>query len=123
MVRDLLSLPHHDAVELKGADHRWRLHGVPAVPYQCDASAHVRFRPIWRFQSLCAWLWHYAGHQLHLRGPSSRGPDVVSGYRWSGQSRRGDEGHMGELSVRKFHNQISPPTIHEAQDTVHNTRE
>src|SRR3546814_16370056 len=118
MVRDLLSLPHHDAVELKGADHRWRLHGVPAVPYQCDASAHVRFRPIWRFQSLCAWLWHHAGHQPPLRGPYSRGPDVVPGYRWIGQSRRRDEGPTVELLVPTFLHPISTPPHYSPLETV-----
>src|SRR3546814_15088431 len=87
-----------------------------------DASARVRFRPIWRFQSLCAWLWHHAGHQPHLRGPYSRGPDVVPGYRWIGQSRPGDAGHIGELSCRQFSPPLSHPTSPAALDSVPDPR-
>jgi stage V sporulation protein R len=77
------------------ADHRWRLHGIPARAHQRGLPAGLRRPPLLGHQPLRARLRHPAGSQARLRGPHGRRPALVPrhrrqcGYAWHLEDRVG----------------------------------
>ncbi|MGY4285721.1 spore cortex formation protein SpoVR/YcgB (stage V sporulation) [Bradyrhizobium sp. LM2.7] len=92
-----------------GSAHRRQLPRIPAIPHQRGVPARIRRSALLGLQSLCARLFHDAGHRAHRHPAGRRGSRMVPGHRRKERCDGRAARRLGQLPRREFYRAVPEP--------------